>query len=55
MALTIVQQNSAYKCTKCGNVLNVNKGQLLPPCPRCGGTMEKSDAPVAAPQTPGCE
>lgn len=25
-----------YKCGQCGNILSLKKGQLLPPCPRCG-------------------
>ncbi len=26
-----------YQCSKCGFELNLKKGQLVPPCPRCGG------------------
>jgi len=25
-----------YKCSQCGNILSLKKGQLLPPCPKCG-------------------
>jgi predicted RNA-binding Zn-ribbon protein involved in translation (DUF1610 family) len=46
MPLTIVTQDSAYKCDSCGSLLNMKKGQLLPPCPRCGGKMEKTDGAV---------
>jgi predicted RNA-binding Zn-ribbon protein involved in translation (DUF1610 family) len=32
-----------YKCTQCGFELNLKKGQLVPPCPRCGaGEYEES-------------
>ena len=55
MPLTMVKEDSAYKCGNCGNVLGLKKGQLLPPCPRCGGTMEKYDGPPPAPRDPGCE
>ena len=26
-----------YQCTHCSFELNLKKGQLVPPCPRCGG------------------
>ncbi len=29
-------EEAGYRCGQCGNVLNVKKGQLLPPCPKCG-------------------
>lgn len=25
-----------FKCTQCGQLLNLKQGQLIPPCPRCG-------------------
>jgi predicted nucleic acid-binding Zn-ribbon protein len=28
--------DSAFKCGQCGSVLNLKKGQLVPPCPKCG-------------------
>ena len=47
MPLTIVTEDSVYKCKACGNLLNIKKGQLLPPCPKCGGQMEKQEGAVA--------
>jgi DNA-directed RNA polymerase subunit RPC12/RpoP len=29
-------EDASYKCGQCGNVLCLKKGQLLPPCPKCG-------------------
>ena len=29
-------EDASYKCDQCGNVLCLKKGQLLPPCPKCG-------------------
>jgi len=55
MPLTMVQEDSAYKCRQCGHVMQVKKGQLLPPCTRCGGTMEKYDGPVPEPKPSRCE
>ncbi len=26
-----------YACINCNQVLNLKQGQLVPPCPRCGG------------------
>lgn len=52
MALTIVSEDSAYKCGGCAHTMQVKKGQLLPPCPRCGAAMEKYDGPVSA--APDC-
>ena len=51
MALIIVTEDSTYRCSACGNILSVKKGQLLPPCPRCGGPMIKTegDAPQQGP------
>ena len=35
-----------YKCSQCGFELNLKKGQLVPPCPRCGaGQYEESSGP----------
>jgi predicted RNA-binding Zn-ribbon protein involved in translation (DUF1610 family) len=50
--LVVMKEDSAYKCNQCGNVLRVKKGQLLPPCPKCGASMEKYDGP--APEPPAC-
>lgn len=41
MPLVMVKEDSAYRYKACGNTLSLNKGQLLPPCPRCSGEMEK--------------
>ena len=53
MQLTVVQEDGTYKCGKCGHIMHVKKGQLLPPCPRCGGAMEKYEGPE--PEEPACE
>jgi predicted nucleic acid-binding Zn-ribbon protein len=29
-------QEASFKCLQCGNVLRLKKGQLVPPCPKCG-------------------
>ncbi len=29
-------QDASFKCIQCGNVLKLKKGQLVPPCPKCG-------------------
>ena len=35
-----------YKCAQCGFELNLKKGQLVPPCPRCGAKeYEESSGP----------
>ncbi len=40
--------DASYKCGQCGNVLNLKKGQLLPPCPRCGfRQFERTEAGTA--------
>lgn len=52
MPFTMVKEDSAYKCSQCGHILSVKKGQLLPPCPKCGGAMEKHEGP--APESPAC-
>ena len=37
-----------YKCSQCGFELSLKKGQLVPPCPRCGeGQYEESIRPPA--------
>ena len=54
MPLTMVSEDSTYKCDKCGHFMSLKKGQLLPPCSRCGGTMEKYDGPIPESQRPGC-
>jgi len=46
MPLTIVTEDSTYKCDACGTLLKMKKGQLLPPCPRCGEKMEKHEGPA---------
>jgi Zn finger protein HypA/HybF involved in hydrogenase expression len=48
MALVIVTEDAAFKCAACGNLIQAKKGQLLPPCPRCGGKLEKFDGPAPA-------
>ncbi len=53
MQLTVVQEDGTYKCAKCGHLMHVKKGQLLPPCTRCGGTMEKYEG--LEPEEPACE
>ncbi len=55
MGLTIVSQDSTYQCSRCGNVLKVKKGQLLPPCPRCAGPMVRSETPLPPTKSPGCD
>ena len=30
-------EDATYKCSQCGNALCFTKGQLVPPCPKCGG------------------
>ena len=54
MPLTMVSEDSTYKCDKCGHFMSLKKGQLLPPCSRCGGTMEKYEGPIPESQRPGC-
>ncbi len=49
MSLVTVEEDSAYKCSQCGQIINVKKGQLLPPCPKCGGGMEKHEGAVGEP------
>jgi hypothetical protein len=35
-----------YKCVMCGFDLNVKKGQLVPPCPKCSAReFEESSGP----------
>jgi hypothetical protein len=34
--------------------MQLRKGQLLPPCPRCGGAMEKVEGPAAAKKDSSC-
>ena len=29
-------EDGGLKCVQCGNVLKLKKGQLVPPCPKCG-------------------
>jgi|YelNatPaOPRAMG01_1025707.scaffolds.fasta_scaffold43919_2 predicted RNA-binding Zn-ribbon protein involved in translation (DUF1610 family) len=53
MALIIATEDSMYRCNACGNLLAVKKGQLLPPCPRCGGLMVKAED-GAPQQGPSC-
>lgn len=53
MALTIFTEDSPYKYNACRNILNMKKGQLMPPRPRCGGQMVKSEG-GAPPQDPTC-
>ena len=52
MPLVTAQEDSAYKCSQCGQIINAKKGQLLPPCPKCGGTIEKHEGD--APEPPDC-
>jgi Zn finger protein HypA/HybF involved in hydrogenase expression len=54
MPFTVVQEDSAYKCAQCSHVMQLKKGQLLPPCPRCGGAMEKFEGPAATKKDSGC-
>jgi Zn finger protein HypA/HybF involved in hydrogenase expression len=38
-----------YKCLQCGFEINLKKGQLVPPCPRCGkGQYEVSTGPASS-------
>jgi len=50
----MVQEDSAFKCALCDHIMQLKKGQLLPPCPRCGGAMEKYEGPVATKKDSGC-
>lgn len=52
MSLAMVTENGTFKCSACGGLLNAKKGQLLPPCPRCGGKLERVEAPAAG--SDGC-
>ena len=52
MPFVLVKEDSAYRCAQCGHVLPMKTGQLVPPCPKCGGAMEKSEG--AAPAPPAC-
>ena len=54
MPFTMVQEDSAYKCAQCGHIMQLKKGQLLPPCPRCGGTMAKYEGPTAVQKDLSC-
>ena len=54
MPFIMAQEDSAYKCAGCGHLMQLTKGQLVPPCPRCGGTMEKHEGPAPAAERPGC-
>jgi predicted RNA-binding Zn-ribbon protein involved in translation (DUF1610 family) len=54
MPLTMVKEDSPYKCKKCGNTLSLKKGQMLPPCPRCGGEMDKHEGPAPVSGNPCC-
>ena len=54
MPLTKITQDSAYRCSKCGHTMELKKGQLLPPCTRCGGEMEKFEGPIPEPQHKAC-
>jgi Zn finger protein HypA/HybF involved in hydrogenase expression len=29
-----------YRCTNCGNTIDVQSVESLPPCPKCGGPNE---------------
>ena len=40
--------DARYKCAQCANVLALKKGQLLPPCPKCG--HRQFERTEAAPQ-----
>jgi hypothetical protein len=39
---------------QCGHIMLLKKGQLLQPCPRCGGAMEKYEGPAATKKDSGC-
>jgi Zn finger protein HypA/HybF involved in hydrogenase expression len=54
MPFTMAQEDSDYKCAQCGHSMHLKKGQLLPPCPRCGGAMEKYEGPAATKKDSGC-
>jgi Zn finger protein HypA/HybF involved in hydrogenase expression len=55
MPLTLVTENAAYQCAQCGSILQMKKGQLLPPCPRCGGQLRKSEAVVSGSEDSCCK
>ncbi len=39
-----------YKCSKCFFEINLKKGQMVPPCPRCGsGQYEESSDTAPCP------
>ena len=54
MPVVIVKEDSTYKCSDCGNTLSLKTGQLLPPCPRCSGKMEKSEGSAPDTSHPCC-
>jgi hypothetical protein len=45
MPFITVSEDAAFRCAGCGHVIQVRKGQLLPPCTRCGGPMQQLDGP----------
>ena len=47
MALTMVAEDSTYKCAVCSHFLSVKKGQLLPPCPSLRRDDGKTRRPSA--------
>ncbi len=53
MALCLVTEDGLYRCSQCGHTLAAKKGQLLPPCPRCGAALSKT-ADAASPGEDAC-
>ena len=50
VSLRLSPVEGRYKCTQCGFELNVKKGQLVPPCPRCSAReFEESSGPPQCP------
>jgi hypothetical protein len=50
----MVTEDAAYQCGNCRHVIQLKRGQLLPPCTRCGGTMEKIEGPPPEPERKTC-
>lgn len=34
----VADQAGKYRCTRCGYILTLSKGDIVPVCPQCGNT-----------------